>query len=171
MHELGDGDMRNIVLTGMPGAGKSTVGVIVAKVLGMNFVDTDLVIQERTGLRLQAIIDRDGPAGFLKAEEEAVLSLSCRNSVIATGGSVVMSPRAMEQLKSAGTVVYLKVPFEEIETRLGNISGRGIVLFAGQSLRMMYDQRVPLYKQYADITIDCAGLDFETVIGQVLLCI
>src|SRR5690606_34398761 len=112
--------MRNIVLIGMPGAGKSTVGVILAKALGMNFVDADLVIQERTGLRLQAIIDRDGPAGFLKAEEEAVLSLSCRNSVIATGGSVVMSPRAMEHLISAGTVVYLKVPFEEIEKRLGN---------------------------------------------------
>ena len=163
--------MRNIVLIGMPGAGKSTVGVILAKALGMNFVDADLVIQERTGLRLQAIIDRDGPAGFLKAEEEAVLSLSCRNSVIATGGSVVMSPRAMEHLISAGTVVYLKVPFEEIEKRLGNISGRGIVLFAGQSLRMMYDQRVSLYEQYADITIDCAGLDFERVVGQLHLCI
>ena len=163
--------MRNIVLIGMPGAGKSTVGVILAKALGMNFVDADLVIQERTGLRLQAIIDRDGPAGFLKAEEEAVLSLSCRNSVIATGGSVVMSPRAMEHLISAGTVVYLKVPFEEIEKRLGNISGRGIVLFAGQSLRMMYDQRVSLYEQYADITIVCVGLAFETVVGQVLLCI
>ena len=95
--------MRNIVLIGMPGAGKSTVGVILVKALGMNFVDADLVIQERTGLRLQAIIDRDGPAGFLKAEEEAVLSLSCRNSVIATGGSVVMSPRAMEHLPSAAT--------------------------------------------------------------------
>jgi len=171
VHELGDGNMRNIVLTGMPGAGKSTVGVILAKVLGMSFVDTDLVIQERTGLRLQAIIDREGPAGFLKTEEEAVLSLRCRNSVIATGGSVVMSPRAMEHVKSGGTVVYLKVSFDEIEKRLGNISGRGIVLFAGQSLRMMYDQRVHLYKQYADITIDCAGLDFETVVGQVLLCI
>ena len=99
------------------------------------------------------------------------LFLRCRNSVIATGGSVVMSPRAMEHLISAGTVIYLKVPFEEIEKRLGNISGRGIVLFAGQSLRMMYDQRVSLYEQYADITIDCAGLDFETVVGQLLLCI
>jgi len=109
--------------------------------------------------------------GFFKNSARLDLFLRCKNSVIATGGSVVMSPRAMEHLISAGTVVYLKVPFEEIEKRLGNISGRGIVLFAGQSLRMMYDQRVSLYEQYADITIDCAGLDFETVVGQVLLCI
>jgi shikimate kinase len=109
--------------------------------------------------------------GFFKNSARLDLFLRCKNSVIATGGSVVMSPRAMEHLISAGTVVYLKVPFEEIEKRLGNISGRGIVLFAGQSLRMMYDQRVSLYEQYADITIDCACLDFETVVGQVLLCI
>ncbi|WP_276988636.1 shikimate kinase [Methanothrix soehngenii] len=108
---------------------------------------------------------------FFKNSARFDLFLRCRNSVIATGGSVVMSPRAMEHLISAGTVIYLKVPFEEIEKRLGNISGRGIVLFAGQSLRMMYDQRVSLYEQYADITIDCAGLDFETVVGQLLLCI
>jgi shikimate kinase len=108
---------------------------------------------------------------FFKNSARLDLFLRCRNSVIATGGSVVMSPRAMEHLISAGTVVYLKVPFEEIEKRLGNISGRGIVLFAGQSLGMMYDQRVSLYEQYADITIDCAGLDFETVVGQLLLCI
>jgi shikimate kinase len=109
--------------------------------------------------------------GFFKNSARLDLFLRCKNSVIATGGSVVMSPRAMEHLISAGTVIYLKVPFEEIEKRLGNISGRGIVLFAGQSLRMMYDQRVSLYEQYADITIDCACLDFETVVGQVLLCI
>jgi shikimate kinase len=109
--------------------------------------------------------------GFFKNSARLDLFLRCKNSVIATGGSVVMSPRAMEHLISAGTVVYLKVPFEEIEKRLGNISGRGIVLFAGQSLGMMYDQRVSLYEQYADITIDCAGLDFETVVGQLHLCI
>lgn len=168
VHELGDGNMRNIALIGMPGAGKSTVGPILAKVLRMSFIDTDLRIQERTGLRLQAIIDRDGPDGFIKTEEKAVLSLKCRDSVIATGGSVIMSHRAMEHLMSDGTVVYLKVPFEEIEKRLVNISGRGIVLFASQSLRTMYDGRAPLYERYADITVDCAGLDIETVAGQVL---
>ncbi|WP_461460064.1 shikimate kinase [Methanothrix sp.] len=109
--------------------------------------------------------------GFFKNSARLDLFLRCKNSVIATGGSVVMSPRAMEHLISAGTVVYIKVPFEEIEKRLGNISSRGIVLFAGQSLRMMYDQRVSLYEQYADITIDCAGLDFERVVGQLHLCI
>jgi len=165
----GESSVKNIALIGMPGAGKSTIGVILAKSLRMNFTDTDLVIQERTGLLLQEIIDRDGPSGFLKTEEETVLSLQCRNSVIATGGSVVLTPRAMEHLKTGGTIVYLKVPFSEIEKRLGNISCRGIVLFSGQDLRRMYDERVSLYEDYADITIDCTGLDFETVVGEVLL--
>lgn len=160
--------MTNIVLIGMPGAGKSTVGVILAKVLGMNFIDTDLVIQERTGLRLQEIIDRDGPSEFMRIEEAAVLSLACRNTVIATGGSVVFSPLSMDHLKAGGTVVYLNVPFEEIEQRLGNIYGRGIVLLSNQTLRATYDGRIPLYEKYADITVDCAGLDFETVVGTIL---
>jgi len=160
--------MRNIVLTGMPGAGKSTVGVILAKILGMNFIDTDLVIQERTGLRLQEIIDRDGPAEFLRIEEAAVHALMCQNTVIATGGSVVLSPLSMEHLKKEGIIVYLSVPFVEIEKRLGNISGRGVVLLPGQDLRMLYDTRVPLYEKYADVTVDCAGRDFESVVGQVL---
>jgi shikimate kinase len=160
---------RNIVLTGMPGAGKSTVGVILAKVLMMGFIDTDLVIQERTGLHLQDIIDRDGPLEFMRIEEAAVLSLMCRNTVIATGGSVVLSPPAMEHLKANGTVVYLKVPCEEIEKRLGTIAGRGIVLLSDKTLRSMYNDRVLLYERYADLTIDCAGQDFENVV-QTLLC-
>jgi len=161
--------MKNIVLTGMPGAGKSTVGVILAKVLGMSFIDTDLVIQERTGLHLQEIIDRDGPLEFMRIEEAAVLSLACRNTVIATGGSVVLSPPAMEHLKANGTVVYLKVPYEEIEKRLGTIAGRGIVLLSDQTLLTMYNGRVPLYEKYADLMIDCADRDFESVV-QILLC-
>ncbi len=160
--------MKNIILIGMPGAGKSTVGVILAKTLGMTFVDTDIAIQERAGRLLQEIIDTEGPDVFLKIEEETILSLSCRNSVIATGGSVVFSRKAMDSLKKKGVAVYLKISCEEMVRRLSNITTRGIVLIAGQSLPDMYRQRVPLYEEYADITIDCEDEDFEEVVGRVI---
>jgi shikimate kinase len=160
--------MKNIILIGMPGAGKSTVGVILAKTLGMKFTDTDIAIQEKTGRLLQEIIDTDGPDAFKTIEEETILSLHRHNAVIATGGSVVFSERAMACLKADGVVVYLKISFEEMEKRLLNITTRGIVLVAGQSLRDMYDQRVPLYEKYADITIGCSEEDFETVVGNVI---
>ncbi|MDD1694325.1 MAG: shikimate kinase [Methanoregula sp.] len=160
--------MKNIILIGMPGAGKSTVGVILAKTLGMKFTDTDIAIQEKTGRLLQEIIDTDGPDAFKTIEEETVLSLHRHNAVFATGGSVVFSGRAMGYLKSGGVVVYLKISFEEMEKRLMNITTRGIVLVAGQSLRDMYDERVPLYEKYADITIGCSEEDFETVVGNVI---
>ncbi|MGB8219129.1 MAG: shikimate kinase [Methanoregula sp.] len=160
--------MKNIILIGMPGAGKSTVGVILAKTLGMTFVDTDITIQERTGRLLQEIIDAEGPKAFLKTEEETVLFLSCRNSVIATGGSVVYSGTAMAHLKEEGVVVYLAISFEEMERRLKNITTRGIVLFSGESLFDMYHERVPLYEKYADITVECEREDFEVVVGKVI---
>ena len=160
--------MNNIILIGMPGAGKSTAGVILAKALGMTFVDTDIVLQEHAGRLLQDIIEEEGTGAFLKMEERTILSLHCRNAVLATGGSVVFSARAMEHLASDGVVVYLKISFEEMEKRLRNITTRGIVLVAGQSLRAMYDQRIPLYETYADITIDCSDEDFETVVGNVM---
>jgi len=160
--------MKNIVIIGMPGAGKSTMGVILAKTLGRNFIDTDIVAQEQSGKLLQEIIDNEGTDAFLKTEEHTILSLHCRNAVIATGGSVVFSEKAMEHLKNGGVVIYLKISFEEMSRRLRNITTRGIVLAAGQSLRDMYTQRVPLYEKYADITIDCSGSDFEDCIGQVL---
>ena len=159
--------MKNIILIGMPGAGKSTAGVILAKTLGRTFVDTDIAIQERAGRLLQEIIDTEGPEAFLKIEEETILSLHCRNAVIATGGSVVFSEKAMAHLKQDGVVVYLKISFEEMEQRLKNITARGIVLFSGESLRDMYDERVPLYEKYADITVECSGGDFEEIIGKV----
>jgi shikimate kinase len=159
---------KNIILIGMPGAGKSTVGVILAKTLGMTFIDTDIAIQERAGRLLQEIIDTEGPDAFLLAEEETILSLRCRNCVIATGGSVVFSKKAMDRLKKEGVVVYLKISFDEMVQRLKNITTRGIVLIAGQSLSEMYRQRVPLYEQYADITVDCEGKDFEEVVGKVM---
>lgn len=160
--------MKNIVLIGMPGAGKSTAGVILAKALGMKFTDTDIAIQEHSGRLLQEILDTDGPEAFKKAEEETVLSLHRQSAVIATGGSVVFSGRAMEHLKSGGVVVYLKISFEEMEKRLRNITTRGIVLSYGETLREMYDGRVPLYEKYADITIACSDEDFETVVGKVM---
>jgi shikimate kinase len=160
--------MKNIVIIGMPGAGKSTMGVILAKTLGLKFVDTDIAIQERTGRLLQAIIDEDGPDAFMKCEEETCLSLRCRGTVIATGGSAVFSEKAMEHLKEDGVVVYLRISCEEMVRRLGNITTRGIVLVKGQGLREMYDERIPLYERYADITIDCTGDHFEDCVGTVI---
>ena len=160
--------MKNIILIGMPGAGKSTVGVILAKALGRTFIDTDIVIQENAGRLLQEIIDREGPGAFLKIEEKTILSLHCHNSVIATGGSVVFSQKAMESLKKEGVVIYLAISFEEMEERLRNITTRGIVLFSGESLSDMYHERVPLYEKYADITVDCSKGDFEDIVEKVI---
>ena len=160
--------MKNIILIGLPGAGKSTVGVILAKTLGMNFIDTDIVVQEHAGRLLQEIIDGEGSRAFLALEERAVLSLQACTAVIATGGSVVFSRRAMEHLKSGGMVVYLKISCEEMVQRLKNIRTRGIVLDPGQSLRDMYHQRIPLYETYADITIDCSDDEFERVVEYVV---
>jgi len=159
---------RNIVLIGMPGAGKSTVGVVLAKTLGMRFVDTDLLIQERAGRMLQEILNEDGPDAFRRIEEEAILSLHPRRAVIATGGSVVYSGDAMAHLKAGGVIVYLEVPYAEMEARLKNITTRGIVLLPGQSLREMYDERIPLYERHADITIACLGKDLESVVEDLI---
>ncbi|MCP1715478.1 shikimate kinase [Methanocalculus alkaliphilus] len=159
----------NIILIGMPGAGKSTVGVILAKTLGMQFIDTDILIQQQSGRMLQEILDHDGPDAFRRMEEETILSLHPSNSVIATGGSVVRSRAAMEHLRSLGVVLYLEISFEEMERRIKNITTRGIVLLPGQSLRAMYLQRVPLYEEYADDIIPCSGEDLESVVSQILI--
>ncbi len=153
--------MGNIILIGMPGAGKSTLGVLLAKAMGKFFIDTDIIIQQKTKRLLQDIIDNDGTEAFLSLEEEILLSVDEENTVIATGGSAVYSEKAMEHFKENGTVVYLHVDFSEIEKRVTNITTRGIVLKNGKSLSDAFDERKPLYDRYADITIDCTGSTIE----------
>ncbi len=161
--------MRNIVLVGMAGSGKSTLGVLLSKSLGMPFVDTDLIIQERENNLLQDIINQYGIEEFLKREEKALLSLNRQGTVIATGGSAVYSLRAMLHLKNNGLVVYLKVGFDEIDKRIKNITTRGIAVEKGKTLRDLYEERIPLYEKYADITIDCRDKDIEESLKQVIM--
>ncbi len=157
----------NIVLTGMPASGKSTVGVILAKVLGMNFIDTDLVIQKREDALLHEIIKSKGVEGFLKCEEDAVLSINTDNSIIATGGSVVYSEKGMKHLSENGKVVYLKVDKKELFSRLKNINERGVVLRDGESLEEMYDERSVLYEKFAEIVIDEANSSIEETVVKI----
>ena len=152
---------KNIVLIGMPGAGKSTLGVLLAKAMGMFFVDSDIVIQQKTGRLLQDIIDNDGTDEFLRLEEEILSELDLTSTVIATGGSAVYSARAMEHFSKCSTIVYLHVDLPEIEKRVTNITTRGIVLKNGRSLSDAYAERKPLYDKWADITIDCTGSTIE----------
>ena len=158
----------NIVLIGMPGVGKSTAGVVLAKVLGYQFVDADLVIQKEEGKLLHQIIDEVGTEGFIAVENRVNSSLCVEHSIIATGGSVVYGKEAMEHLKEIGTVVYLKLPYEELSRRLKDIKGRGVVLKDGQTLKDLYEERVPLYEYYADIIVDEYGLNVEKTIEKIL---
>ena len=160
--------MKNIILIGMPGAGKSTLGVILAKTLRLNFIDTDILIQERTGELLQNIIDNEGSSALLKIEEETILDLDTHHAVIATGGSAVFSEKAMQHMRSDGVILYLDISFEKMVQRLKNIKTRGIVLIEGDSLQDMYNQRVHLYQRYADITIDCSEGDFEDIVEKAI---
>lgn len=147
--------MSNIILIGMPGCGKSTCGVLAAKIGCMKFLDTDLVIQENEGKRLQNIIDTQGEEYFARCEEKWVCSVNCDNTVIATGGSVVYSDKSMQHLKSLGKVVYLKISLEDMLKRINNFETRGILLHDGQTLEDMYAERCSLYERYADSVIEC----------------
>lgn len=158
----------NIVLIGMPGSGKSTCGVLAAKALLKNFFDTDLLLQNLENSRLQSIIDTKGIDYFLDAEEKAVTSLNIEGTVIATGGSVVYSEKAMEHLKSLGTVIYLHLDYDTMCGRIKNITTRGVVLKTGSSLEDMYNERLPLYKKYADYTISCSENTVEQTVEQIV---
>lgn len=158
---------NNIILIGMPGSGKSTVGVVLAKKLGFQFVDSDLVIQEQSGKLLYQLIEELGEAGFLVLENQINTKICVDKSVIATGGSAVYGAEAMRHFKETGTVVYLKLPFEELEVRLGDLHKRGVVIREGSSLRELYEERIPLYEKYADITVDCSGIDLRNVMEKI----
>ena len=158
----------NIVLIGMPASGKSTIGVILAKMLGKDFLDTDLVIQQREQALLCEIIEQRGVSGFLKCEEAAVLSVSPSDTVIATGGSVVYSDEAVRHLSGTATVIYLKVEKEEIVRRLHNIKERGVVLKDGESFDDMFIERSILYEKYADVIIE-EDSDLEGTIEKIII--
>ncbi len=157
----------NIVLIGMPGAGKSTVGVVLAKKLGYSFVDSDLVIQERYGKLLHELIEENGVEGFWKIENDVNVSLEIHRGVIATGGSAVYGAEAMEHLREIGIVVYLKLSYEEIEARLGDLKARGVTLQPGQTLKDLYEERTPLYEKYAHKVIECEGRMLREIVSEI----
>ena len=151
-----------ITLIGMPGAGKSMMGIELAKAIGYAWIDGDRAIEEKTGRKLQDIINDDGLDAFRRLEEEVLLSLAMDNTVVSTGGSAVYYARAMLNFKAHGPVVYLCVGKEEIVRRLGDYSKRGIVLAPGATIGDLYDERTPLYEKYADLIIECNGRAYAT---------
>ncbi len=160
--------MKNIVLIGMPGVGKSTLGVVLAKVMGYQFIDSDLLIQQQEHRKLWKIIEEEGPEGFSRIENQVNASIDVKESVIATGGSVVYCEEAMQHLKEIGTVVYLKLSLKSLSKRLGNLRGRGVLLKENQTLKDLYEERVPLYEKYADVTVNEEHLDMEASLQELL---
>ncbi len=160
--------MKNIILTGMPGAGKSTVGVILAKSLLCDFTDTDLVIQKKTGKSLCEIIDEKGIDGFLKKENDIICSQIFNDCVVATGGSAGYGEKAMQKRRENGTVIFLDVDVKELEARLSNIKTRGVAMKKDMTVRELYNERLPLYEKYADITVKCSGLTPEQCVDLIV---
>lgn len=160
--------MNNITLIGMPGSGKSTVGVLLAKTLGFDFLDTDLLIQKRENALLQDVLDANGTEKFLDLEADAICSVDCKQTVIAPGGSVICRPRGIDHLRSLGTVVYLRIPCEVLEQRIQNMGSRGIAFQPGETLWDIFAYRTPLYEQYADIVVDGDQDSLEETLAAVL---
>ena len=158
---------NNIVLIGMPGAGKSTIGVVLAKMLGYQFVDSDLLIQKEENRKLSEIIEQEGIEGFIEIENRINSQIETEKHIIATGGSVIYGEEAMEHLRKIGTVVYLRLSCKELADRLGDLTCRGVVIRKGQGLEALYAERCPLYEKYAHITIDCEGLSIENLAQKI----
>ncbi len=158
----------NIVLIGMPGSGKSSVGIILAKLLGKNFIDTDVLIQTQHGRSLQDIVDSSGYLVLRAIEEKALLGLLISNHVIATGGSAVYSQSAMEHLRADGTVVFLDVDLDTLKARVRDFATRGLAKRPDQTLDDLFAERCALYRKYADITVDCVGLSHEEVCAKIM---
>ena len=159
--------MNNIILIGMPGAGKSTIGVLLAKTMLLSFVDTDLIIQNKYKSALCDIIESEGTDGFLKIENDVICGCDFENSVVATGGSAVYGKEAMEKLSQNGIIVYLSIPVEELERRIKNIHTRGVAMKKGTTLYDLFEERRPLYEGYADITVECIGLTAEECVERI----
>lgn len=158
---------KNVVLIGMPGAGKSTVGVVAAKRLGFRFLDSDLLIQDTYGKLLHELITEHGVEGFWEIENKVNASIDVKQTVIATGGSVCYEEEAMKHLSQIGVVVYLKLSYEALTERLGDLNARGVTLREGQTLQDLYEERVPMYEKYARVTVDCEGKELREVAEEV----
>ena len=163
------GMKRNVVLIGMPGAGKSTLGVVLAKIIGYDFIDADLVIQNQCDKTSQMIIDACGPEGFIEVENNILSDIDADRSIISTGGSAVYSDAAMKHLTEIGTVVYLKISYSQLVHRLSDLRERGVVMKngIGMSLRELFDERLPLYERYAEITVDVDDLTITAAARKV----
>ena len=167
--KLAEAGKDNIILIGMPGAGKSTLGVVLAKIMHYNFIDADLLIQSQCDRTLQRLIDACGPEGFIEVENQVLSNVAAERTVIATGGSAVYSEEAMRHLAEIGRVVYLQISYEELKARLTDFQERGVVLKGGigMSLRDLYDERLPLYERYADLVVNVDDLSITAAARKV----